>query len=301
MPIELRHWRAFVAAAETRHFGSAAERLGISQSALSQLIQALESHLHMQLFDRTHRRVRLTETGHMVLPEANAALAQMQRAERFASAVGRQNAGVLAAGYVGSAALHPVFPALIGAIAAARPNISLRLDQCPASEQARLLGEHLLDLGIARSPLPGLDPEIASLTLAREKMIVAIAASHPLAGTAPSSLAQFAEEPFIQYLHQSSGGLRTLVASACRTAGFEPVVTQTVPQITTMLCLVGAGVGVALVPETAMRLGVPGVAYRPIRERVTTELALLHRRSDTAPAFRTVLRLARKLTDKNSL
>ncbi|WP_445680136.1 LysR family transcriptional regulator [Radicibacter daui] len=301
MPIELRHWHAFVAAAETQHFGRAAEQLGISQPALSQLVQALEGHLGSALFDRSRRRVELSETGTVVLPEAQAILAQARRAEQMGSAIGRQSSRTLTAGYVGSAALHPAFSHLVQAMAKVRPAISLHLDQRPAVDQVRQLSEHVLDFGLARSPLPGLGPEIASLVLARERMVLAVASPRRGAEMAPCSLADFADRPFIQYLRQASGGLRALTHNACLTAGFEPKVGQTVPQIATMLFLVEAGMGVALVPETANRLGVPGVAFCPLAEDITTELVLLYRRSDTAPALRALLQECRKLSDKYGL
>ncbi|MCQ8782401.1 LysR substrate-binding domain-containing protein [Mangrovibrevibacter kandeliae] len=301
MPVELRHWRAFLAAAELQHFGRAAERLGISQPALSQLVQALETQLGAPLFDRTRRRVELTSTGAALLPEARATLEQARRAEQIGSAAGRQDSRMLTGGYVGSAALHPVFGALMRELAAIRPAVTLQLDQRPAVQQLRELREHVLDFGIARSPLPGLDTEIAGLVLAREPMVLAVdEASAGPAGVA-CRLADVADRPFIQYLHQSSGGLRLLTTEACRAAGFEPRVAQTVPQIATMLCLVAAGLGVALVPQTASRLALPGVTYRRLSEGPTTELHLLYRRSDTAPAFRALVATARRLTDKTSL
>lgn len=301
MPIELRHWRAFVAAAKTQHFGTAAEHLGISQPALSQLIQTLEATLGTTLFDRRGRRARLNEAGHRLLPEARAALEQVQRAACIGSAAGRQAARALAGGYVGSASFHPCFTALISAIGAARPPISLRLDQGSATTQIRHLADHLLDFGIARSPIPPLDPVIASVTLARERMVMALSADHPKAATDACNLADFADEKFIQYIRQPSGGLRALTASACRSVGFEPKIVHTVPQIATMLCLVGAGAGVALVPETMARLGIPGVVCRTLVKPIVTDLMLLHRRSDTSPALRALLRLSRQLTDKISL
>ncbi|MEX6508979.1 LysR substrate-binding domain-containing protein [Jiella sp. M17.18] len=300
MPVELRHWRAFAVAAETRHFGHAAETLGVSQPALSQLVQTLEAHLGTALFDRTRRRIELTATGQAVLAEAQAVLAQAERAERIGSAAGRENSRTLAAGYVGSAALHPAFRLLMQAIAGGSSPIALQLDQRPAVQQLRQIGERVLDFGIARTPLPPLEPEIACLVLDRETMVLATA-DHDGADGQAVSLAEFAAEPFVQYLHQPSGGLRALSESACRAAGFTPKVSYTVPQIATMLCLVGAGLGVALVPETASRLGLPGVAFHPLHDVIATDLVLLYRRSDTAPALRTLLEAARPIADKSSL
>lgn len=295
MRIELRHWQAFATAAQMLHFSAAAERLDITQPALSQLIRTLEQALGTTLFDRKRRRPVLTEAGHLLLPEALATLAQAARASRIGEQAGRETIRLLNTGYVGSAAFHPLFSALINAVAAARPTIRLALGQLPATEQLEKLSDHRLDLGIARSPLPALDPALAVRPLARERLVMALPAAHPRALDERITLADFADEAFIQFVAQPGGGLRVLVASACRAAGFEPRIAHTVPQIATMLSLVGAGLGVALVPETMTRLSMQGVLYRPLRDEVITELCLLHRRADTAPAVRAVLQMARQL------
>ena len=301
MSAELRHWRAFAAAAQARDFTQAANQLGLSQPALSQLIQSLEATLHTALFDRTSRRARLTESGAKLLIEARLLIDQADRLTGLADANTRSRAQRLAAGYVGSAAFHPAFTALIAAISADQPPMTLQIDQFSATSQIDQLTQYRLDLGIARSPLPDLGATLTSLTLARERMIVALADTHPLAQAPRCSLTKLRDAPFIQYLQQPSGGLREWVNAACAKAGFEPKIVHTVPQIATMLCLVGAGVGVALVPETMARFGVPGVTYRPMTQSFTTELTLLYRRSDTAPALRQTLRLARRLIHKPSL
>ncbi|HQT66714.1 MAG: hypothetical protein B7Z78_00805 [Rhodospirillales bacterium 20-60-12] len=299
--LELRHWRAFVAAAQAGHFGAAAEQLGISQPALSQLIRTLEAGLGVALFDRAARRARPNQAGAALLPQAQAVIAQADLAARTGAAIGRRGHRAIAAGYVGSSAFHPQFARLIRAIGGARPAIKLLLDQCSATVQVRNLIEERFDFGIVRAPLPTLDPAIASLTLARERMVMAVGA--PPAGRArsPWKLASFADRPFVQYLQQPSGGLRSLMIGACQQAGFEPRIVQTVPQIATMLCLVGAGVGVALVPASMARFNVPGVHYLPLEEAVMTDFTLLYRRSDTAPALRSVLRIARGIIDKTDL
>ncbi|WP_102224093.1 LysR family transcriptional regulator [Acidimangrovimonas sediminis] len=294
MALELRHWRAFATAAGTLHFGLAAEQLGISQSALSQLIKTVESHLGAALFDRARQRVELTEAGRRLLPEARAVLDQASRAEQTGLVAGRALNRALQVGYVGSAAIHPRFTALMAAISACRPAISLRLDQCSVTDQTHLLIERQMDIGLLRAPDPSVPPEIAFLTLARDHMVAALPAAHELAaGEAPLDLAALADSPFIEFRRQQSGGLNLLVRDACAAAGFTPRQGQTVPQIATMLCLVGAGLGVALVPASAQRLGVAGVAFRSLVQPVHADLRMMYRRSDTAPALRDALRLAR--------
>ncbi|TMV83292.1 LysR family transcriptional regulator [Thioclava sp. BHET1] len=158
MTLELRHWRAFATTATTLHFGLAAERLGISQSALSQLIKTVEGHLGTPLFDRSRQRVALTETGRKLLPEASAVLEQAGRAEQAGVVAGRGVNRVLQIGYVGSAAIHPRFTSLLSDLSACRPGISLRLDQRSVTDQAHLLVERHLDIGLLRAP----DPAIAA-------------------------------------------------------------------------------------------------------------------------------------------
>lgn len=300
MQTDLRHWRAFVAAAETLHFHAAAEMLGISQPALSQLIRTLETNLGNRLFDRQGRRVKLSTAGQALLAEAQITLAQAVRTEKIGLAISRGETRTLAAGYVGSAAFHPSFAALISAAIKMSPQVNLKLNQLPASQQIQALTDQTLDFGMVRSPLPILDPNLATLVIHREPMILAMPHDDARAAQPTCRLQDFATQPFIQYIHQRNGGLRALVEAACHRAGFEPRIAHIVPQIATMLCLVGARSGVALVPQSMMRLALPGVAYCQLEEPVSTELTFLYRRSDTSPALRAILRLARGLIDKHS-
>lgn len=295
MSIELRHWQAFVTAAETVHFGLAAEQLGISQSALSQLIKTAETRLGAKLFDRTLRRVRLTEAGRLLPPEARSILHQVRRAEQLGLVAARNGTHSLAIGYVGSAAVHPQFTRLVATLRTLEPSISVRLDQCSVNDQIEKVTDRDLDLGIVRSPAPAADRSIAFLPLGRDHLVVALFKGHPLARHHTGcDIAELAGESFIEFRKQKSGGLNFLIRGACAAAGFEPRVVQTVPQIATMLCLVGAGLGIALVPASAQRLGVPDVIYRELRDPVPADLTLMYRRSDTTAALREALKLARR-------
>nr|WP_246739715.1 LysR family transcriptional regulator [Martelella sp. HB161492] len=298
--MELRHWAAFVMLSEIRHFGLAAERLGISQPALSQLVRTAETHFGTRLFDRSRRRVGLTEAGQALLPDARATLEQARRAERTGELSGRGANRVLTMGYVGSAPLNPRFLALVRALSSHAEGITLSLDQSPVTDQVEAVTERRLDLGVIRSPMPAIDPSLASVNLARENMILALPATHELARAGEvARLADFAAEVFIQYRPQTSGGLNLLVRRTCEMAGFAPRVVQTVPQIATMLCLVGTGLGVALVPSSATRLALPDVVYKHLPEPVGTDLNLIYRRSDTAPAVRLAVQITRHFDKLN--
>ena len=297
---DVRHLRAFVAAAESQYFHAAAERLGISQPALSQLVRVLESNLGVRLFDRRGRRVVLSPAGQALLPEARHALVQFQRTEKIARALGRREARALAVGYVGSAAFHPSFAALVGSVNTLAPEVTLMLNQLPATQQIEGLVDQTLDFAIIRSPLPDLDPSLALIPVHREPMVLALPGSHPRATQKACQLKDFANDPFIQYIHQRDGGLRRLAEAACLAAGFEPSIAQTVPQIATMLCLVSVGSGVALVPQSMKRLAIAGIVYLELVDPVITELTFVYRRSDTSPPLRAILQLARGTIDKRS-
>lgn len=274
---------------------------GISQPALSQLIKTVETRFGAELFDRTHRRISLTEAGQALLPEARATLNQAGRAERIGEMAGRGANRMLTMGYVGSAPLHPRFLAFVQDLASLEPAVTLQIAQSSVTEQVERVTDRRLDLGVIRSPMPAIDPTLASVGLAREDLVLALPATHANAAAGEIlDLADFAGEPFIQYGPQPSGGLNLLVNRACEAAGFEPRVAQTVPQIATMLCLVGAGLGIALIPASAARLALADVIYHQLRNPISTDLNLIYRRSDTAPALRQAIQIARRF-DKPDL
>lgn len=287
MSFELRHLRAFLRLAETRHFGLAAEALGVSQPALSQTIRALEDIVGTALLDRRQRRVTLTAAGSLFLPEAVAALEQAELALRTARRAGRGEAGLVEIGYVGSVAFSPLFAAIIRDFRAANPATTLRLTQLPSTVQLERIAQSSLDCGFLRTPLPALPRGLVDRVLARERLVAVIPAGHRHAQAGACALAEFAAEPFIQYQSQAGGGLFGLVAALCEAAGFVPRVAQTVPQIATMICLVRAGLGIAVVPETMTGLALDGVAYVPLTDAgARTELHLVGRHPEAEPAIR---------------
>src|SRR5213076_2095932 len=132
--MELRHLRYFVAVAEELHFGRAAQRLHIAQPPLSQQIRRLEGDLGVSLFDRTNRRVALTDAGRAFLGEARLTLAQAERATQVASRAARGEIGQLIIGYMASAELN-VFPRLLPVFRKRHPGIDLAFQLLGASEQ----------------------------------------------------------------------------------------------------------------------------------------------------------------------
>jgi DNA-binding transcriptional LysR family regulator len=299
MSFELRHLRAFLLLAETRHFGVAAERLGITQPALSQAIKSLEDMLGVTLLDRRPRRLSLTDAGEVFLVEAAATVAQAARAQNIGKRAGRGQAGLVDIGYVGSAPFSPVFSRIISSFRENFPDITLRMTQLPSLVQLDRIAQSSLDCGFVRTPMGAAPPGVITRVLDHERILMALPAAHPLAAADACVLRDFAGEYFIQYQPQQSAGLHGLVTGLCRAAGFEPLVAQVVPQVATMICLVQAGLGVALVPATMRGLAIPGVVYREIDSAAAaTELCLIARYPETSPSVRSFFAHATRPGDR---
>jgi len=298
--METRQLRYFVAVAETRHFGRAAEALRIAQSPLSQAIRQLESQLGAPLFERTTRRVDLTAAGEALLPEAVRILASLDAAR---DQVGRVAAGALGRLRVGATGLatYRHVPELVRRLTAELPGLALTFTTdmlTPGLETA--LADHRIDLAVLRPPVsdPGLDHHL----LAREHLVLAVPSGHRLAsglvsafpspGTENHSqgrrppLSDLADDDFVVYAPPGSV-VGEAAARACRAAGFTPRRTHEADQTSIVLALVAAGVGVALLPSSVLAVAVEGVRYVELEDPdpVTTDVALAWRRDDPQPAL----------------
>ena len=290
--METRQLRYFVAVAETRHFGRAAEALRIAQSPLSQAIRQLESQLGAPLFERTTRRVDLTAAGEALLPEAVRILASLDAAR---DQVGRVAAGALGRLRVGATGLatYRHVPELVRRLTAELPGLALTFTTdmlTPGLETA--LAEHRIDLAILRPPVsdPGLDHHL----LAREHLVLAVPSRSPARGASegrprssrPVLLADLADDDFVVYAPPGSV-VGEAAARACRAAGFTPRRTHEADQTSIVLALVAAGVGVALLPSSVLAVAVEGVRYVELEDPdpVTTDVALAWRRDDPQPAL----------------
>ncbi|MFC0401431.1 LysR substrate-binding domain-containing protein [Paraburkholderia rhizosphaerae] len=267
--MDLRRIRYFVVLAETLHFGRAALALNIAQPPLSQQIRVLEQELGARLFERSNRRVELTPAGKALLPEARALLAQAERTSTVAARAQRGEIGELRVGLTGSAAFTVVIPRLILSYRQRFPGVRLRIEELTTREQLAALLEQRLDVAIVRSVLaPDLPPTLRATCLLEDSLVVALPAQHRLAGVArPLPISTLAEEPFVMYPRESGTGVYDQIITLCRQAGFAPTVAQEAHAMATILGLVAAGLGVAVVPESLRSVGANGVVYRPIKEK----------------------------------
>jgi DNA-binding transcriptional LysR family regulator len=282
--MELRHLRYFVTLAEELHFGRAARRLHLSQPPLSMQIKSLEQELGTTLLLRTQRRVELTAAGEAFLKEAREILARVSAAAEAARRAARGETGELEVGFV-SVADYNILPPALREFRHRSPGIRLTLREATTDVQLRDLVEERMDVGFLMAPVA--DERLQALPLLRERLVAALPERHPAAGgRGPVSLKRLADSPFILFPRHMAPRLHDMVIGFCAAVGFAPRVEQEAVQMQTIISLVSAGLGVALIPESLRHLGRTGVVYRPLREpSPLTEIALAWRARDARPAL----------------
>ncbi|WP_446727781.1 LysR substrate-binding domain-containing protein [Pseudomonas aeruginosa] len=270
--MELRHLRYFIAVAEELHFGRAAERLGISQPPLSQQIQALEEEIGARLFERTNRRVELTDAGRLFLDESRQVLAQVDKAVLLARRAHLGELGELKIGFTSSAPFTSTIPSSIHAFRKAYPDVHLDLQEMSSRQVLKALLEESLQVGVIR-PL-ALPDAVHWVELFREPLVAVLRADHPLAAGSEDGLAiaALAEEPFVFFPRSYGTGL------------YDQVIAQEASEAMTIIGLVSAGLGVSILPASFRRTRVDGVVYRTLSDpEATTAVWLVRRQNEGSP------------------
>ena len=291
--MELRHLRYFVAVAEERHFGRAAERLHIAQPPLSQQIRRLEAEVGAPLLHRTTRSVELAPAGEVLLGRARDILAAVDAATDDARRAARGEFGRLAIGFTGSAT-YALLPAVAAALRAALPGVALDLrgELLTPAQVAGLL-DGTLDLGLLRPPVR--ERELAVEVVRREPLVAVLSREHPLAAADAIPLEELEHEPFVTYPSHFRSVLHDAVEETCAAHGFRPNVALEVSETATLVSFVAAGLGVSLVPESVRHMTVEGAVYRPLaRDTTTVELAVAWRRDDATPLLERALEVVRR-------
>jgi len=290
--MDFRQFSYFVTTAEELHYARAAERLGVSQPALSQQIKALETQLGVQLFVRANRRIELTEAGAAFLQEARATLEMAEKSIRIAQDTARGESGTIDIGYVGSVMYEMRFPRLLKAYCQQHPQVRLTLHERPILAQIDAVQRRQLDIAIVREPLPQQMPEgLESFTLSSQRLVAVLPVAHALAKAPSIALSELAGDDFLAFLDPQGVGLGHALLELCHEAGFEPRIAQRVSEIATMISLVAAGFGVTLMAEMVSHLQLPGVCYVPLAGIETrSKLIVVHRRFERSATVRGLLK-----------
>lgn len=268
----------FVAVAEERHFGAAADRLHLVQSSVSAAIARLERELGARLLDRSPRSVALTEAGAAVLPEARRLLATAERMRIAANG----EAGLTGTVRFGTFSALPVLdlPRQLAAFATAHPGVEVRLSTSPSGSTglAADIRAGRLDIALVALP-PDLTGGLALTPLARYDFAVLLPEDHPLAGRAALALADLVGEPFVD--SPAGFGHRVFSDRAFAAAGVARTVRTEIADLPSLGAYVAAGLGIAVVP-TALVDRQDGVATVPLRDRFSWEVALATRPEPSA-------------------
>lgn len=282
--MELRHLRYFIAVAEELHFGRAAQVLGISQPPLSQQIQALEQELGARLFERTNRRVELSEAGRLFLQEARLVLAQVEKAADVARRAQLGELGEMKIGFTSSAPFNSSIPKAIHTFRQRFPAVHLDLREMSSRDVAEAVFDEAIELGLMR-PMP-LPEGLISTELLREPLVAVLNASHPLAARSDQGLylESLANEPFVFFPRSYGSGLHAQLLNLARQAGFNPHFAQEAREAMTIIGLVSAGLGVSVLPASFQRMRIDGVVYRTLLdEGAMTAVWLVQRKGGASP------------------
>lgn len=247
--MELRQLEAFVAVAEERNFTRAAARLHVAQSGLSASIRSLERELHTRLFLRTTRQVELTTAGEALLGEARRTLASARSAVESVAAVEGLRQGSLTIGIMQASSFIDL-AGILRQYRGAYPGIELRLQQARAVQLSQQLHEHTVDLIFIMRPEQS-TPGVLSIPMLRSPAVVLCPGDHPLAQKAIVPAQAVADYPLVGY--PQGWGVRELTDQALRATGASPAYDFEVNDTATLLDLVQAGLGIAVVPEAMAR------------------------------------------------
>ncbi len=288
--LDFRRLYYFVVVAEELHFTRAAERLHIAQPPLSYQIQQLERELGVQLFNRTRHQVQLTEAGQVLLEAARRILGQVEQTVYAVRRVGQGEVGFLTIGFIPSAS-NNILPLVLQTFHQRFPDVQLFLKEMTPDQIVRGLHEQQIDVGILYLPLD--DSELNTQAILREPLLAVLPIAHVQATLPGVALHTLADEHFIVHSrYVAVPGLFSHIMEACRQAGFIPKVVEQAWLMQTIIGLVGANMGIALVPASVRNLHREGVIYKPLLD-VSTEVAMgvISRRDEEMPVLQRFLQV----------
>lgn len=263
--MDVKYLRHFLAVAEELHFGRAAHRLNMEQAPLSQSIRRFEGRLGVELFVRSRRGgTRLSAAGTRMLDEARKAVDQYDRAVAAAQQTVEEVRDPVSVGFV-TAGLLRLLPGAIREFATRFADADIRLQEGSTAELIDGVVSRQLDLALMNEPAKR-PSDITFELLRRDKTLAALPKSHPLATASPLTLSALAPEPLIFFPRDAAPGLHDGILAAFAAAGGKPRIDQQARSTPTILSLVGAGLGYALVQESAQELPFADVVYQPVSD-----------------------------------
>jgi len=278
---EISQLRCFVAVAEELHFSRAAERLNMTQPPLSRQIRLLEHSVGVALLERTSRSVTLTAAGAAFLPEATRILRLAQEAAVKARRTASGEQGSLTIGF-SAASGYSLLPAVVRGIRQACPQVALNLKELVSTAQVEALNAGEIDLGLMRPHT--INSELESILMVTESLMLAIQESDAHLWPEAPTLDCFHGKPFVMYSPYEARPFYQMLSERFAKAGVVPDIVEHIGQVHTMLALVGAGMGAALIAEGAARLKFEGIVLRKVATD-PVHLVATYRRDNDNPVL----------------
>ena len=253
--------RYFIAVAEELHFGRAAKRLAVTQPSLSRQITLLEEEVGVPLLVRDTRRVALTHAGREYLDKAREILRGVSNAAEAARRAKRGESGRLSVAFYYIAGLG-ILPPILREFRQRHPKVSLELRELPSTTQIAEVLKGTIDIGIVHEPstVKALSVE----TIQREAMVAVLPSTHRLAGRPALQLLDLKAESFLMFPRSDGSALHDRIVAACNAAGFSPNIVPGAKMIVTVIGLVAAGMGIAMLPAVCAQIRHPHVVFRKV-------------------------------------
>jgi DNA-binding transcriptional LysR family regulator len=265
--MELRHLKYFVAVAEELNFSRAAIRLYISQPTLSRQIKNLEDELRVVLFLRQSDGLTLTEAGKFFLEQAKDILNRSHVAVQTIKAHYTNTHEPLVIGYIPTI-LQSFLGQTLHRFGQAYPEVAVRFQEMPPSEQVRALRARAIDIAFMGNPPSELDEEFAVKCVKKVPIAAVLPDTHPLARESSINLASLASEKFIGMSEEKFPGRNDRICGNCHEAGFIPNLHLEADSHASMIALVATGQGVAIMPNEAQALPHPQVVFVPLHHPI---------------------------------
>ena len=275
--MEIRQIKSFLSIAETLHFGKTAQLVHLSQPALSLQIRALEEELGVRLLDRNRRKTSLTAAGMAFLDDAAAGLAKLGEAARKAQLAATGKAGLLRIGFISTAGAE-ILPGVMRRFRDLHPDVEFSLRNVLTTNQAEMLEAGTLDIGFLRVPI-GRQFDLEITPIHAETFVLAVPSSHRFAKKKSVKLEETALEDFLMYERPMAPGFHDIILAMLRNAGVVPRIRQTAGEMPTLISLVDAGMGIAILPISAVRRSSASVVGCLIADDIPlSQIGIAHRR-----------------------
>lgn len=291
----LRRLKYFVVAAEEENFHRAAERLHVTQPALSKQIALLEEELGCALFSRLKKRVRLTEVGRIFLADTRRILRELELAAERAREATAGHLGVLNVGLRETAGRSPIVSRAFSRFRRAYPTVELRLHPMTSPAQCAALETGDLDVGFIYLS-PEHDRRLLHFKIATDRFYLALPRAHPLAGKRQIHLRDLNQEQFIWLARSRNAYYSDTLLRTCIDGGLVPRIIQEVDGEATALNLVAVGLGVSFIVAPSAASAQPDIVFKRVAElNAELQLALVWREQEDSPLIANFVETVRQL------